>query len=59
MNTDETNAVIVTANIEILESQLHDILEDNRDPWVPQQQVENDLQVAIKTLNTVKKYLNE
>lgn len=59
MNTDDINSVIVTSNIEILEGQLRDILRENKDPWVPQQQIENDLQVAMKTLNTVKKYLNE
>lgn len=59
MNTEDINSVIVTSNIEILEGQLRDILRENKDPWVPQQQIENDLQVAMKTLNTVKKYLNE
>ena len=43
----------------ILECQLRDILRENKDPWIPQQKIENDLKVAIKTLNTVKKYLNE
>jgi len=59
MNTEDINSVIVTSNIEILEGQLRDILRENKDPWVPQQQIENDLQVAMKTLNMVKKYLNE
>lgn len=59
MNSDEVNTVIVTSNMVILECQLRDILRDNKDPWIPQQKIENDLKVAIKTLNTVKKYLNE
>lgn len=59
MNTEDINSIIVTANIVILEGQLRDILRDNKDPWIPQQKIENDLKVAIKTLNTVKKYLNE